>query len=129
MRGGAKYSDATCNLIQSIYNNTGDIQYVDVRNNGCIKDLPVDSAVEVACRITANEPQPIATGELKLPISGYVHMMKAFERMVCEAAVTGNHDLAVIALNMNPLCQSNHDANIVINELIEAHKGYLSQFK
>lgn len=129
MRGGAKYSDAACNLIQSIYNNTGDIQYVDVRNNGCIKDLPVDSAVEVACRITANEPQPIATGELKLPISGYVHMMKAFERMVCEAAVTGNRDLAVTALNMNPLCQSNHDANIVINELIEAHKDYLSQFK
>lgn len=129
MRGGAKYSDAACNLIQSIYNNTGDIQYVDVRNNGCIKDLPVDSAVEVACRITANGPQPIATGELKLPISGYVHMMKAFERMVCEAAVTGNRDLAVTALNMNPLCQSDHDANIVIDELIEAHKDYLPQFK
>ena len=64
----------------------------------------------------------IATGELKLPISGYVHMMKAFERMVCEAAVTGNRDLAVTALNMNLLCQIDHDANIVIDELIEAHK-------
>ena len=48
IRGGAKYSDAACNLIQSIYNNTGDIQYVDVRNNGTIADLPLDSAVEVA---------------------------------------------------------------------------------
>lgn len=65
-------------------------------------------------------PQPIATGELKLPISGYVHMMKAFERMVCEAAVTVNMDL---------LCQIDHDANIVIDELIEAHKDYLPQFK
>ena len=64
--------------------------------------------------------QPIATGELKLPISGYVHMMKAFERMVCEAAVTVNMDL---------LCQIDHDANIVIDELIEAHKDYLPQFK
>ena len=74
-------------------------------------------------------PQPIATGELKLPISGYVHMMKAFERMVCEAAVTGNRDLAVTALNMDLLCQIDHDANIVIDELIEAHKDYLPQFK
>ena len=74
-------------------------------------------------------PQPIATGELKLPISGYVHMMKAFERMVCEAAVNGNRDLAVTALNMNLLCQIDHDANIVIDELIEAHKDYLPQFK
>mgnify|MGYP000231899952 FL=1 len=72
--------------------------------------------------------QPIATGELKLPISGYVHMMKAFERMVCEAAVTGNRDLAVTALNMDLLCQIDHDANIVIDELIEAHKDYLPQF-
>ena len=129
MRGGAKYSDAACNLIQSIYNNTGDIQYVDVRNNGTIADLPLDSAVEVACRITADGPKPIATGELKLPIGGYVHMMKSFERLVCEAAVTGNRDLAVTALNMNPLCLSDELANIVIDELIEAHKDYLLQFK
>lgn len=129
MRGGAKYSDAACNLIQSIYNNTCDIQYVDVRNNGTISDLPADSAVEVACRITADGPKPIATGELKLPISGYVHMMKTFERLVCEAAVTGDRDLAVTALNVNPLCPSDADANVVIDELIEAHKEYLPQFK
>lgn len=129
MRGGAKYSDAACNLIQSIYNNTGDIQYVDVRNNGTICDLPSDSAVEVACRITADGPQPMATGELKLPISGYVHMMKTFERLVCEAAVTGDRDIAVTALNMNPLCQSDAVANEVIDELIEAHIDFLPQFK
>lgn len=128
MRGGAKYSDAACNLIASIYNNTGDIQYVDVRNNGAIADLPAESAVEVACRITSDGPKPIVTGELKLPISGYVHMMKTFERLVCEAAVTGNRDLAVTALNMNPLCQSDSDANQVIDELIEAHKEFLPQF-
>ena len=128
MRGGAKYSDAACNLIQSIYNNTGDIQYVDVRNNGAIADLPMDSAVEVACRITADGPKPVATGALKLPISGYVHMMKSFERLVCEAAVTGDRDLAVTALNINPLCPSDALANIVVDELIEAHKEYLPQF-
>lgn len=127
-RGGAKYSDAACNLIQSIYNNTGDIQYVDVRNNGAIADLPLDSAVEVACRITSDGPQPIATGKLKLPISGYVHMMKTFERMVIEAAVTGSRDLAVAALNLNPLCPSDEIANIVVDELLEAHKDYLPQF-
>lgn len=128
MRGGAKYSDAACNLIASIYTNKGDIQYVDVRNNGAIADLPMDSAVEVACRITANGPQPIATGTLKLPISGYVQMMKTFERLVIEAAIKGDRDLAVTALNMNPLCPSDEIANTVIDELLEAHKDYLPQF-
>ena len=128
-RGGAKYSDAACNLIQSIYNNTGDIQYVNVKNNGVISDLPQNSAVEIACRITSDGPKPLSTGNLKLPISGYVHMIKSFERMVAEAAVTGDKNLAIAALNLNPLCPSDKIANVVIDELIEAHKDYLPQFK
>ena len=128
-RGGAKYSDAACNLIQSIYNNTGDIQYVNVKNNGAISDLPQNSAVEIACRITSDGPKPLSTGNLKLPISGYVHMIKSFERMVAEAAVTGDKNLAIAALNLNPLCPSDKIANVVIGELIEAHKDYLPQFK
>lgn len=127
-RGGAKYSDAACNLIQSIYNDTGDIQYVDVRNNGSIANLPQDCAVEVACSVSADGPKPLATGELKLQINGYVQMIKSFERMVVEAAVSGDRDLAVAALNLNPLCASDEIANVVIDELIEAHKIYLPQF-
>lgn len=128
MRGGAKYSDAACSLIQSIYNDTGDIQYVDVRNRGAISDLPEDSAVEVACRITADGPKPLATGALKLPISGYVQMMKAFERMTVQAAVTGDKNLAVAALNVNPLCPSDALANVVVDELLRVHREYLPQF-
>ena len=128
-RGGARYSDAACNLIASIYANKGDIQYVDVRNNGTISNLPANSAVEVACRVTADGPKPIATGECKPQINGTIQMIKAFERLVCEAAVTGNRDLAVTALNMNPLCPSDTLANQVIDELIEAHREFLPQFK
>lgn len=128
-RGGARYSDAACNLIASIYANKGDIQYVDVRNAGTISDLPYDSAVEVACMITGDGPKPIATGELKQQISGTIQMIKAFERMVVDAAVNGDRDLAVTALNMNPLCPSDKLANIVVDELIEAHKEYLPQFQ
>ena len=128
MRGGARYSDAACNLICSLHNNTGDIQYVDVRNNGTITNLPADSAVEAACIITSGGPKPIAVGELKPQINGTIQTIKTFERLVCEAAVIGNRDLAVTALNMNPLCASDHDANVVIQELLEAHKKYLPQF-
>lgn len=127
-RGGARYSDAACNLICSLYNDTGDIQYVNVKNNGAISNLPEDSAVEIACIITGGGPKPIAVGELKPQINGTIQTIKTFERLVCEAAVTGNRDLAVTALNMNPLCTSDNLANIVIDELMEAHKKYLPQF-
>ena len=127
-RGGARYSDAACNLICSIYNNTCDIQYVNVRNQGAVSNLPADSAVEIASVITKDGPKPIAVGELKPQINGMIQMIKSFERMVCEAAVTGNRDLAVAALNINPLCPSDELANITVDELIRAHKKYLPQF-
>lgn len=128
-RGGAHYSDAACSLINSIHNDKNDIQYVNVRNNGAVSNLPMNSAVEIACVITANGPQPITVGELSPKINGTTQTIKSFERMVCEAAVTGDYDLAVSALSSNPLCPSDHMANIVVEELMEAHKDYLPQFK
>ena len=55
-------------------------------------------------------------------------MIKAFERMTIEAAVSGDRNLAVAAMNLNPLCPSDELANIVVDELLEAHKEYLPQF-
>ena len=127
-RGGARYSDAACDLLVSIHGDVGDIQYVDVRNRGCITDLPYDSAVEVACRITANGAEPLATGCLNPRIAGPVHMIKGFERLVVEAAVTGDRDLAVAALAQNPLCPTESTAVAVIDELLRAHAEYLPQF-
>ena len=51
-RGGAYYSDAACSLIDSIYNDRGDIQVVNTKNNGAIENFEVDETVEVSCRIT-----------------------------------------------------------------------------
>lgn len=127
-RGGAHYSEAACNLINSIYNNKGDIQYVNVRNNGAISSLPAESAVEIACIITADGPKPITVGELLPSINGNIQMIKTFERLVCQAAVTGERKYAIAALNINPLCPSDELANIVFDELLEAHKKYLPQF-
>lgn len=127
-RGGAHYSDAACSIINSIYNNTCDIQYVDVRNNGAISNLPMDSAVEVACMITSDGPKPIAIGELPVALNGTIQTIKSFERLVCEAAITGNKDVAIAALTLNPLITSDALANVVFDELLEAHKAYLPQF-
>ncbi|AMC94189.1 6-phospho-beta-glucosidase [Erysipelothrix larvae] len=127
-RGGAHYSDAACSLINSIHNNKQDIQYVNVRNNGAISNISSDSAVEIACVITKDGPKPITVGELDPRINGSIQNIKSFERMVCEAAITGNRELAIYALSANPLCPSATIAEVVVDELLEAHKEYLPQF-
>lgn len=127
-RGGAYYSEAACNLINSIYNDKRDIQTVNTRNNGAILDIDPNSAVEVNCVITKQGPIPITTGELPVPIKGLVQQIKSFERTAAEAAVSGDYDTALLAMTINPLVPSDTDAKAMLDELLEAHKEYLPQF-
>jgi len=126
LRGGALYSDAACNLIASIYNDTCDIQYVNVANNGTFYNLPPDASIETACMITKDGPKPIGFGKLNPNITANIQMIKTFERLVCESAFKGDRTPAIAALNINPLCPSDKLANIIFDELLEAHKPYLN---
>ena len=127
-RGGAYYSDAACRLINSIYNNKGDIQPVNTKNNGAIEGIENDSAVEISCIITKDGPKPIAMGKLPVSVNGLVQTIKSFERLVVEAAVEGDYNKALLALTINPLIPSEKMAKILLDELLEAHKDYLPQF-
>jgi 6-phospho-beta-glucosidase len=127
-RGGAYYSDAACNLINSIYNDKRDIQPVNTRNNGAIASIEDDSAVEVNCIITKEGPKPIAVGDLPVAVRGLVQQIKSFERVAAEAAVTGDYKKAVLALTINPLVQSDKLAKEIVDEMLEAHKEHLPQF-
>ncbi|WP_027631702.1 6-phospho-beta-glucosidase [Clostridium hydrogeniformans] len=128
-RGGAYYSDAACRLISSMYNDKKDIQPVNTRNNGAIKGIDENSAVEISCIITKDGPKPIQVGEMNVQVNGLVQQIKSFERLVIEAAVTGDYNKALVALTINPLIPSDKMAKIVLDELLVAHEDYLPQFK
>ena len=127
-RGGAYYSDAACNLICSIYNDTGDVQVVNTVNKGVMPEFDYDDVAELSCMITKDGPVPIAIGKLPRAAKGLVQLMKAFELAACEAAVTGDYGKALHAMMINPLVASQATAKIVLDELLEAHKDYLPQF-
>ncbi|MGG3469186.1 6-phospho-beta-glucosidase [Neobacillus pocheonensis] len=127
-RGGAYYSDAACNLINSIYNDKRDIQPVNTRNNGAIANIPDNSAVEVNSIITKEGPKPISVGELPVAVQGLVQQIKSFERVAAEAAVTGDYNTALLAMTINPLVPSDTIAKQILDEMLEAHKEHLPQF-
>ena len=127
-RGGAYYSDAACSLIDSIHNDRRDIQTVNVRNNGAIASIPVESAVEVNCIITKDGPKPIVAGDLPVPVRGLVQQIKSFERVAAEAAVTGDYDMALLAMTINPLVPSDKIAKRILDEMLVTHRDYLPQF-
>lgn len=128
LRGGAYYSEAACMLIDSIYNDSRDIQTVNTLNRGAISDFDSDTVVEVNCVITKHGPIPLVTGELPLPIKGLVHQIKTFEKLTIKAALSGNRDDALLALTINPLVSDDRVAENILDEMLEAHKEFLPQF-
>ncbi|MFB1049853.1 6-phospho-beta-glucosidase [Paraliobacillus sp. JSM ZJ581] len=128
-RGGAYYSDVACNLINSIYNDKGDIQTVNTLNKGAIASIPSDSVIEVSSVITKNGPKPFAIGDLPIPVLGLVQQIKSFERTTIDAAVTGNYHTALLAMTINPLVPSDTIAKQILDEMLEAHKEFVPQFK
>lgn len=128
-RGGAFYSDAACSLIDSIYNNREDIQTVNTLNNGAITDLPNDSVIEVNAVITKNGPKPLVIGKLPAAVKGSILQLKAYEELVIKAAISGEYNDAYLAFVMNPLIADEKKSKVLLDELLEAHKAYLPQFK
>ena len=128
-RGGAHYSEAAVNLIDSLYNDDGAVHFVNVRNNGTISDLPDDVAIECCCSVHKWGAQPFNLGHLELSMRGQVSLMKAYEELTVQAGVNGDYNSAIKALAINPLVNDGDKAKAVLDDMLIANKDYLPQFK
>jgi 6-phospho-beta-glucosidase len=128
-RGGAYYSEAALDLILSIYTNKGDIQTVNVKNNGIIPCLPNDVTVEVNCVINSDGAHPIQPRvEIAPQIRGLLQLVKAYEELTVTAGVTGDYETALQALTIHPLVGSIDLAEKILKDILEENKDYLPQF-
>lgn len=128
-RGGAYYSDAACEVINSLHNDKRAEMVVSTQNNGAITDLPDDVVVEVSSIITGAGPVPLVWGGFKAASKGMLQMMKNMELVTIEAAVTGDYGTALQAFINNPLVPSGEIAKTLLDEMLVAHKKHLPQFK
>ena len=129
MRGGARYSDAACNLISSLYNDKGDIQVVNIPNTGrVVPSLEEDCVVEVSARITKNGPVALPVGDPPEAVTGLMRHLVSFQKLTEDAAVAGDYQKALMAMTMNPLVPGDRVAKLLLDELLEAHRKYLPQF-
>ena len=127
-RGGRYYSDAACELINSIENDKRTVMVVSTQNNGAISDLKDTSIVEVSSIITGHGAEPISWGGFTAGPRASLQLMKGMEELVIEAAVNGDYGAALQAFTINPLIPSGQKSKQVLDELLIAHKEHLPQF-
>ena len=127
-RGGAFYSEAAAQLIASLHDGAGDIQVVDVRNDGAIPDLPDGAVVEVPAVIDRDGAHPLRLDPLAPEQRGLVQAVKAYEELAVAAARTGDRRTAVRALAANPLVGA-EVAVPLLEALLEANRAHLPRFR
>ena len=127
-RGGAHYSDVATESIAAIYNNANEHIVCSTVNNGAIPDLPADAVVQVSSYVGGAGAQPVAFGPLPTAARGYLQLMWNMQRLVEEAAVTGDYGCLLEAVALNPQTPSGAEAKRCIDELLVAHAAYLPQF-
>jgi 6-phospho-beta-glucosidase len=119
-RGGAFYSDAAVALVASLSDDSGDVQIVDVRNEGTLAGLADDDVVELPARIGKGGAAPLPQGPLAPELLGLVQHVAAYERLAARAARSGDRNLARLALMTNPLVREPGLADSMLERLLAA---------
>jgi 6-phospho-beta-glucosidase len=127
-RGGAFYSEAAAQLIASLTDGRGDVQIVDVRNDGTLPGLADADVVEVPARIDRDGAHPIAQAPLSPAQFDLVSRVKAYERLTIRAAVSGDRSIARAALAANPLAGDPARADELLEAVFEANARWLPRF-
>jgi len=127
-RGGAYYSEAAAQLMASLADGRGDVQVVDLRNDGAMSDLPDDAVVEIPARIDRDGAHPLPQQPMSDEVRELVLRVKAYERLVVEALRNHSRETALRALTANPLVGPYVETEPLLAALLEANREFLPEF-
>jgi 6-phospho-beta-glucosidase len=127
-RGGAYYSTLATQLINSHYNDLGQIHVVNVRNNGAVKEWASDWVLEMPAKVDRRGIHPLPATPLPPACFGLISQVKMYELLTVEAAVHGDKNALYQALLAHPLGPSADQAQAVMDDMLETNRQWLPQF-
>jgi 6-phospho-beta-glucosidase len=126
-RGGIHELELGIDVMDAIFNDRGEVWYVNVPNHGSIADFPDDLVVETVGYVDRNGVAPLVMGHLPRHVSGLVKMLGEYQALTAEAAWSGTRRDAVRALASHPLVFSLETAEALYGEMAAAHEPYLPE--
>jgi 6-phospho-beta-glucosidase len=124
-RGGAYYSEAAINLLASLTADRGDVQVVNLRNEGTLPFLPDDAVVEVPATITADGARALPVDPVPPLYSGLISHTFAYEQLALDAALHGGRERVFQALLAHPLVGQVEQADRLTDLLLAANRDHL----
>ncbi|MBK9208694.1 MAG: hypothetical protein IPL71_10510 [Anaerolineales bacterium] len=127
-RGGAYYSTLATQLINSHFNDLGQVHVVNVRNAGAVKEWPADWVLELPAKVDADGIHPLPADPLPASCFGLISQVKMYELLTVEAAVHGDRNALYQALLTHPLGPGADKIQEVMDDMLETNKQWLPQF-
>lgn len=124
-RGGAYYSEAAVELVASLVSSRGDVQVVNVRNNGTLPFLDDDAVIEVPARVDRQGAVAVESPPLDPASAGLVAHVSAYERLALDAALHGGRERVFQALLAHPLIGQHDRADTLTDLLLDANRQFL----
>ncbi|WP_082232411.1 6-phospho-alpha-glucosidase [Halobacillus massiliensis] len=114
---------------ESLAYNLAERFIVIVKNNGIIPNLPKEAMVEVPSLLTSQGPKPFAVGEIPLFYKGLIEGQLAYEQLVVDSYFEKSRQKLIQALTLNRTVVNVDKAKAVVDDMLEANKGYWPEFK
>lgn len=116
-------------LATAIAYNTHERMLVIVENNGAIENFDPTAMVEIPCIIGSNGPEPLSIGKIPRFQKGLMEQQVAVEKLVVDAWIEGSYQKLWQALTLSKTVPSATVAKQILDDLIEANKGYWPELR
>lgn len=122
-------SEGAVELIEAIAGNLNQFdEAVNIPNQGAIPNLPAETVVELPAMISGCGISGVGVGPLPPPIAELCRREAALVELVVDAAVTGDRELALQALLLDPMMNDIGRAEAILDDYLEAFAAYLPLF-
>jgi 6-phospho-beta-glucosidase len=125
-RGGAFYSEAAVDLLASLTSDRGDVQVVNLRNDGTLPFLPDDHVIEVPAVVGADGVRAVEVPALADDLAGLIGHVAGYERLALDAAVHGGRDRVLRAMLAHPLVGQYDRAEKLTDLLLAENRAHLA---
>ena len=118
------HGDWIADLSAALKNDTKARFLIITENRGAIPNMPYDAMVELPAYIGKNGPEVIARDNIPLFQQGLMMQQLNSEKLLVEGCVEGSYEKVLQAFTLNKTVPSMSVAKAILDDMIEANKGY-----
>ena len=107
-------------VLRALHSEKASLIPLTVRNDGALRDLQANDAVELPCEVSSNGVKVRPVGYAPEAVRALLLQMKEYERLTVEASVQHSREKALAALERNPLVGQPEVARKILADYVQA---------